>query len=410
MAIKVIDNEMSNYPQNPATTGTPTPDPYANTMAALQALKNLYSGGGGAGSAGSPTAYMGQAQQMLGNLDLSGFNALRDSFNKQYATQNEALTNSYNSLLEQLGRSEKESGQQFSKARQTISENSFERGRDLLRSAASRGVAASGLQQLGEVQNRMQTGREVSGVANQYYDTKEQIASTRVQGENQYGTNKRSLSDSLISGLASVAQQEIQYKNAYQQNLASLAMSLQQSRQSQLNAQASASSSNKSALANILMQEAQLKDQKAAGGTIDNAGKIELLSSGNSDTANIRIWADKYTNGDVAMARTQYNTYKNQYDTDVQAEKATTVYQGILADIASKEVYSVRGVQDLIDEAKASGVVLAPEQIDILLYKVGGSNATVGTPANSPYQSGGSTTAWDAYGFQNPLSDGREGR
>jgi len=315
MANKIMDEQMSGYGSQ-ASGSTMT-----NYEKFLQDTINglMNGGGGGVGSAGSPTAYMGQARQMLGGLDTSGFDALRKALEGQYATQNEAISNMYNNLLTSLASSQKEAGQQFSKSRQTISENSFERGRELLRSAAARGVGASGLQQLGEVQNRMQTGREVSNVANQFYDTKEKLDQARVQGDQQYATNKKSLSDALTSGLANVQQQELSYKNAYQQQLASLAMSLQQTRQSQLNAQASAGSSRQSQLLGLQGELAKYQDAKNGGGA-DNTGKMELLSAGNSDTANIRIWADKYTGGDVQKARTQYNAYKDDFQESLKGE------------------------------------------------------------------------------------------
>lgn len=52
----------------------------------------------------------------------------------------------------------------FRQGKQAVSEDSFSRGRNLFRSLASRGLAGSGLQQLGDVQNRMATGRAIGGL------------------------------------------------------------------------------------------------------------------------------------------------------------------------------------------------------------------------------------------------------
>lgn len=316
MARQLVNDGFS-IPSTP-TTNTNTPTATDAWEAYLQKMANT-SFGGGAGSAGDISQYMGQAQSALGTLDLSGFNALRDAMQAQYATGKQGLETSYQNLLTSLGKQETENKQQFGKARGTIAENAFTRGRDQLRSLASRGLGASGLQQLGEIQNRMQTGQEVSGVANQFYDAAGNIAQSKTEGTQQYDTNQQNLSNALTSGLANTQQQELSYKNAYQQNLANLAMQLQSQKQSQLNAAASASASSRQLQAQY---EGELaKYQASKGGT---AGQYEVdkntIATMDAPTATKAAqWATKF-GVSIDQARSELSAYESNLNAGNKAE------------------------------------------------------------------------------------------
>ena len=116
--------------------------------------------------------------------------------------------------------------QELASNRGTIMEDSFTRNRDTYRNLASRGLGASGLSQLGDIQNRMETGKQVSQVAGQYYKTDEALGDAEQQGTQAYQQQQQSLANALQANLAQVQQNEISYKNAYQQQVASVALQL----------------------------------------------------------------------------------------------------------------------------------------------------------------------------------------
>ena len=153
------------------------------------------------------------------NPNLGALQAQLDQLMAAYAQQESALQGSYQTnlgqtetayqnLLKQLAKQEENTRKDFGGARATIAEDAFTRGRNLANQLASRNLSASGLMQLGDVQNRMETGRQVSNVAGQYFKTQENLADNKEQGTQSYETAKRQLADSLAGNLASLLTQK----------------------------------------------------------------------------------------------------------------------------------------------------------------------------------------------------------
>lgn len=139
---------------------------------------------------------------------MQGFGQQGSALQQQYQTSLGQTDTAYQNLLQQLAKQQSESREDFGGARATIAEDAFTRGRNTANNLASRNLSGSGLLQLGDVQNRMETGRQVSNVANQYFDSKENIAEAGVQGTQAYTNAKKQLQDSLASQMANLLTQQ----------------------------------------------------------------------------------------------------------------------------------------------------------------------------------------------------------
>lgn len=295
--MKYTDNTGGN-----AVTTTPT----KTTSAYEQLLQDIIAGKYNAPSI-SADQFTGQAQNLIGGLDTSGFEQLRGSLQSSYETAQKGLEQSYQTMLQNLATEKKTSQKQLAGARGTIMEDAFTRNRDLYRNLAARGLGASGLQQLGEIQNRMETGRQVSGVTGQYYDTAEKLAQAEQQGTQQYQQSGNELTNQLQQNLAGVQQQEVSYRNAYQQQLASIALQLQNQAQSSAN---TAYASKLSAMTEL----AQLADSRNS-----ETAKINIVNSAVPFEDKVTAWMDTFKT-DEATARKEVTARSEKYKAGLVSE------------------------------------------------------------------------------------------
>lgn len=191
---------------------------------------SLGSGGsGGSSGGGSGSGYSGYSYSSgpIGyNLDLSAFQKSRDAIIQGANNAKNMLKNQYDRLLAELDKKTKEGNEQFGRGRATISEDAYDRSRENLNSLAARGLAGSGLQQLGEVQERMETGQQMNDLASQYYAYLDDIDAQRREGEAQYNEGIQSIEDSLQQQLANIGLQEFQAQDDYNRYMSNLAMQM----------------------------------------------------------------------------------------------------------------------------------------------------------------------------------------
>lgn len=180
-------------------------------------------GSGGYGGFGSSYASYGPIGY---DLDLSAFQKSRDAIIQGANNAKNMLKNQYDRLLAELDKKTKEGNEQFGRGRATISEDAYDRSRENLNSLASRGLAGSGLQQLGEVQERMETGQQMNDLASQYYAYLDDIDVQRKEGEAQYNEGIQSIEDSLQQQLANIGLQEFQAQDDYNRYMSNLAMQM----------------------------------------------------------------------------------------------------------------------------------------------------------------------------------------
>lgn len=167
------------------------------------------------------------AQKQLGNLDLSHLDKERDVARDIYDTSSQGLTTRYNELLDQINRNRQDYRTNFNIGRGTIAENAFDQNRLNKLDVGSRIVGKSGLKELGEIGNRIETGRQYSDLANTFYGDMDTLARTEKQGQSQYDLDKQSISNTLNQALSGIDTRGAEAENQWARDLASLAESVQ---------------------------------------------------------------------------------------------------------------------------------------------------------------------------------------
>lgn len=167
------------------------------------------------------------AKQQLGDLDLSHLDRERDVAQKTYDTSKSSLENNFNNLLKQIESNRSDTRKNFNTGRATVAENSYNANRLNQADLASRGVGSSGLKALGEVGNRMETGRQYSNLANDFYSSMNELKTTEDQGRSQYDIDQRTIQNTLDNTLAGIDSRAGEAKNNYNMTLGQLAESVQ---------------------------------------------------------------------------------------------------------------------------------------------------------------------------------------
>ena len=343
MAKSSIENQLRNqYNQEVALINKSKPKTTVNQTNNVDPYEQflLDWSSGKFSSGGSPGAYFGQAQNMLGGMDTSGFDQLRAALEQSTQQSQAGLKSSFDQLLENLAKQGKENRQEFASARGTIMEDSFSRNRDLYRNLAARGLGASGLQQLGSIQNRMETGRQVSNVAGQFYDAAEKLADAKEQGTESYNQQSAQIENNKNSALAQINQQEIQYRNAYQQQVASLALQLQQAAQ-------------ESAQMSLSARAELAKYQSEKTKNTSEMAKIDIVSQDIPDEMKAAKWADTF-NVPIEQARIDMMKYNNAYS-DSLVQEFLTPFSARLGEAETFE--DVNTVMKTIVEQYQAGVL-----------------------------------------------------
>ena len=193
------------------------------------------------------------AKQQLGNLDLSYLKGEEDVANKTYGTTKSALQTNFNNLLNQITSNRADTRKNFNTGRATVAENAYAANRQNMADLASRGVGSSGLKALGEVGNRMETGKQYSNLANQFYSTMTDLDNTEKQSRDQYNIDLQKAKNTLDSALAGISSRRGEAQNNYNMALGQLAEQVQGRWDSNANAQAA-----------LELQRQQLAQAKAA--------------------------------------------------------------------------------------------------------------------------------------------------
>lgn len=168
-----------------------------------------------------------EARKQLGELDLSYLDKERETASNVYNTSKSSLENNFNNLISQINSNRADTRTNFSKGRSTVAENSYNANRANQTDLASRVVGTSGLKGLGEVGNRMETGRQYSNLANQFYNDMGELDTTEKQGRSQYDIDQQSLKNTYDQTMAGIASREGEAKNNYNITLGQLAETIQ---------------------------------------------------------------------------------------------------------------------------------------------------------------------------------------
>ncbi len=107
---------------------------------------------------GVPSGPLPAEQQTLSQL----YGGIRSGFEASTSANIEAARRSAELQQEQLNRQLEQQRADYLKNRQTLQRETFLRGRNLLSNLANRGLATSGLQQLGDIQRTIATGQQMN--------------------------------------------------------------------------------------------------------------------------------------------------------------------------------------------------------------------------------------------------------
>lgn len=167
------------------------------------------------------------AQEQLGTLDLSYLDKERENAQNTYNTSNSSLQTNFNNLLQQIENNRADTRKNFNTGRATVAEQSYNANRTNQADLASRGVGSSGLKGLGEVGNRIETGRQYSNLANQFYSNMNELQTTEDQGRSQYDIDQQVIKNTLDQALAGIDTRRGEALNNYNMTLGQLAEQVQ---------------------------------------------------------------------------------------------------------------------------------------------------------------------------------------
>lgn len=178
------------------------------------------------------------AREQLGELDLSYLKGEEDAANKTYGTTKQSLQTNFNNLVNQINANRLDTRKNFNTGRATVAENAYTANRQNQADLASRGIGSSGLKTLGEVGNRMETGKQYSNLANKFYSTMTDLENTEKQSRDQYNIDLQTAKNTLDSALAGINSRRGEAQNNYNMQLGQLAEQVQGRWDANANAQA----------------------------------------------------------------------------------------------------------------------------------------------------------------------------
>ena len=167
------------------------------------------------------------AQEQLGTLDLSHLDNEREVAQNTYNTSKSSLESNFNNLLNQINSNRADTRKNFNTGRATVAEQSYNANRTNQADLASRGVGSSGLKGLGEVGNRIETGRQYSNLANDFYNSMNELQTTEDQGRSQYDIDQQVIKNTLDQALAGIDTRRGEAQNNYNMTLGQLAEQVQ---------------------------------------------------------------------------------------------------------------------------------------------------------------------------------------
>lgn len=234
------------------------------------------------------------AREQLGELDLSYLKGEEDAANKTYGTTKSSLQTNFNNLVNQINANRLDTRKNFNTGRATVAENAYTANRQNQADLASRGIGSSGLKTLGEVGNRMETGKQYSNLANKFYSTMTDLENTEKQSRDQYNIDLQTAKNTLDSALAGINSRRGEAQNNYNMQLGQLAEQVQGRWDANANAQA--------ALAQARAAAAQAHSDAV------NAAQQQLRGLQTSKLAEIVGNVNKNDPKSVDSARTQIQT------------------------------------------------------------------------------------------------------
>ena len=149
---------------------------------------------------GVPSGPLPAEQQTLSQL----YGGIRSGFEASTSANIEAARRSAELQQEQLNRQLEQQRADYLKNRQTLQRETFLRGRNLLSNLANRGLATSGLQQLGDIQRTIATGQQMNELSQAFERARQGLTTQQQQvaaGLQQFEAGQRAGLQQQLAGL-----------------------------------------------------------------------------------------------------------------------------------------------------------------------------------------------------------------
>ena len=248
------------------------------------------------------------AQQQLGTLDLSYLDKERENAQNTYNTSNSSLQTNFNNLLQQIENNRADTRKNFNTGRATVAEQSYNANRTNQADLASRGVGSSGLKGLGEVGNRIETGRQYSNLANEFYNNMNELQTTEDQGRSQYDIDQQVIKNTLDQALAGIDTRKGEAQNNYNMTLGQLAEQVQGRWDANYNAEEALKQAKRAA---AQAHADALKTQKDNYAQYVRGALTDIGNSGASDIAKIGMIQKQFGVSREVATHVLTNLYSN---------------------------------------------------------------------------------------------------
>lgn len=159
--------------------------------------------------------YSNLEQSFQGVLDSYG--GFRDAVQSQHNTGRQELDQQLEFLMGDIEQTRGRGRQELQKSRQQIMEDSFDAQRGLSNQMSARGLSGSGMEQMGNIQQRMAQGQSISELTNNYYEFEEEMGKQIQQSQSNYNLSVQKLNDSLQNAMAQILSQEASARMDYTQ-------------------------------------------------------------------------------------------------------------------------------------------------------------------------------------------------
>ena len=187
------------------------------------------------------------AKDQLGSLDLSYLDKEKAIADDIHSTSKNSLQTNFNNLLSTINTNRADTKKNFNTGRGTVAENAFTTNRLNNLDVSSRVAGKSGLKDIAEVGNRIETGRQYSNLANTFYGDMGKLDTTEKESKSQFELDNQALSNTLNQTLAGIETRGAEARNNYNMTLGQLAEQIQGRWDSNSNAQASLAQAERAA-------------------------------------------------------------------------------------------------------------------------------------------------------------------
>lgn len=162
-------------------------------------------------------------------LDASIYGEQAASLTKTFDQLKQEYNQQYERIRQDLTVQKQQAQRGFRQGQQAISEQGYLNERQLQAALAGRGLGGSGLAQLGQVQQQIARGQQITGLAREYNDVQREIMQEGTRASEDLMNRLTRADLELEQGKLSIAQRQREEENAFKQYLGATRMALEES-------------------------------------------------------------------------------------------------------------------------------------------------------------------------------------